>query len=254
MLPAIAIGWMMVSSNLEAEEKFDVDWSPLEDFSMSQKPDIDSRIILPKLIPGNIEAVGSATEPPTPFPGSESSLYITAENATAPWFRLVGRPFVEQDAAQGAFEFDFRLVKGAINFSLGHCDQPWIPEVLSTYAVTELKVGVSFAVDQAVQIHGRFYQTASITTLTARENYRFMVKWDMSTPESFAFFLNGEPLRPLTGTSAQSFSGVSADTGINVFRIALGVAEDHMGSFFLGRISGRSMPVDLYSPDGLIGK
>jgi hypothetical protein len=155
---------------------------------------------------------------------------MTTETPDNQWFRLSARPFAEQDAAQGALEFESHLVKGAIQLSLGRCDQPWIPEDGSTYAVTELIVVVSFAPDQEVQIRGRSYQTGSISTLTAGENYRFMVKWDMSTPERYAYFLNGEPLTPLTGSSAQSFSDVSADTGINAFRIALATLEWHTRS------------------------
>jgi len=253
VLAVIALGLMMVSTNLEAEEQFDIDWSNLEGSSLSQRLDLDYRILLPKLLPGSI-LTGPETEPPNPFPGSGSSLYVTTETPDNQWFRLLGRPFAEQDAAQGALEFEFHLVKGAIQLLLGRCDQPWIPEDSSTYAVTELIVTVSFAPDQEVKIRGRSYQTGLISTLSAGENYRFMVKWDMSTPERFAYFLNGEPLTPLTGPPAQSFYDVSADTGINAFRIALGSSEDRKGSFFLGRISARSLPVDLISPEGLIEK
>jgi len=253
VLAVIALGVMMVSTNLEAEEKFDIDWSNLEGSSLSQRLDLDSRIILPKLLPSSI-FTGPETEPPNPFPDSKPSLYVTTETPDNQWFRLAARPFVEQDAPQGALEFKFHLVKGAIQLSLGRCDQPWIPEDGSTYAVTELRVAVSFAPDQEVQIRGRSYQTGLISTLSAGENYRFMVKWDMSTPERFTYFLTGELLRPLTGSSAQNLSDVSADTGINAFRIALGNSEDSKGSFFLGRISARSLPVDLSSPEGLLAK
>jgi len=250
----IAFGFMLVSTNLEAEEKFNVDWSTLEESSMPQQSNPDSRIsFVSKLSPGSIVA-GPATEPPNPFPGSESSLYVTAQNPGDPWFRLLARPFVEETAAQGALEFDFRLVEGSLSFSLGSCDQPWIPEDFSTYAVTELKFAVSFTVDQEVQIRGRPYQTASIYALKSGENYRFMIKWNTSAPEGYTCFLNGEPLTPMSGSSAQSFSGTSSDSGINTFRITLGGSKDHLGSLFLGRISARAMPVDLFSPEGLIGK
>jgi len=226
----------------------------LEESSMPQQSNPDSRIsFVSKLSPGSIVA-GPATEPPNPFPGSESSLYVTAENPADGWFRLLARPFVEESAVQGALEFEFRVVKGAITLSLGNCDKPWIPGDQKTYTVDELKFLVNFAVDKEIQIRAQSYQTASISTLRAEENYRFLIKWDTSLPEQYTCFLNGEPLTPLTGPSAQSFSGTSSDTGINTFRITLGESADHMGSVYLGPISARSGLVDLYSPDGLIGK
>jgi len=252
VLGVIALGLVMVSTNLEAEETFDVDWSTLGSL-VPEQSDPDSRIAFVSKLSSHSIVAGLETKPPNPFPGSEASLYVTAENPDDTWFRFVARPFVEQSAAQGAMEFEFSLVTGAINFSLGHCDQPWTPGNLSTYSVTHMKFLVVFAVDQEVQIAGRSYQTGSISTLSAGENYRFLIKWDMATPERFAYFLNGEPLTPLTG-SAHNFSGTSADTGIDAFRIAIGGPEDHLGSFFLGRISARSVPVDFLNPEGLLEK
>lgn len=150
----------------------------------------------------------------------------------------------------GRGKFHRRLV----DLSLGHCDQLWIPEDRSTYAVTDLKFAVNFSVDQDVNIRGQSYQTSSISTLKSGENYRFMIKWNTSAQEQYTCFLNGEPLTPMSGASALRFSGASSDSGIDAFRITLGGPDDHLGSFFLGRISARSMPVDLYSPEGLIEK
>lgn len=253
-LPFIALGLVLVSANLKAEEEFSVDWSAVESSALPQQSQPDSRIaFVSKLSPSSI-VVGPATEPANPFPDSEASLYVNAENPADGWFRLVARHFAEESATQGAVEFEFRLVKGMVTLSLGYCDQPWIPGNLTSYNMTDLKFLVIFNVDQEVQIRAQSYQTSAISTLKAGENYRFLIKWDMSTAERYSYFLNGEPLAPITAPSNQAYPVTSSDTGINSLRITLGGPEDHLGAVYLGPIKARSMPVDLYSPEGLIGK
>jgi len=249
----IALGFIMVSTNMKAEEKFQVDWSLFDASSPPQKSDPSSRIAF--LVPLSPDSmfVGPGTEPPNPFPGLESSLYVAAKKPEDGWFRFVGRLFVDKSAAEGAFEFDFRLVEGSVSLSLGNSPEPWTPDNLTTYYITEGLVGVSFVPDEGVQIRGRSYQTGSISTLAVGENYRFLIKWNTATPEGFTCFLNGEPLTPVTGSPAQGFSGKSAESGINVFRLTTAGA-DRLGTFFLGRILARSGPVDLLSPDGLTEK
>jgi hypothetical protein len=117
----IALGLMMVSTNLEAEEQFDGAWSTLESSSMSKRLDLDFLILSPKLLHGSI-LISPETELPASFFGSRSSLYVTTKTPYNQWFRLVDRPFAEQDTAQGALEFEFRLVRGAIYLSLGRSD------------------------------------------------------------------------------------------------------------------------------------
>lgn len=254
-LGVLALGFMMVSTNVKADEKFQVDWSLFDASSPPQKSDPSSRIAF--LVPLSPDSmfVGPGTEPPNPFPGLESSLYVKATKPEDGWFRFVGRLFVGESAAQGVFEFDFRLVEESISLSLGNCSEPWTPDNLSTYYITEGQgmVGVAFVPGEGVQIRGRSYQTGSVATLAAGENYRFLIKWDTATPEGFTCFLNGEPLTPVTGSGAQGFSAKSAEFGINVFRITTG-GIDRRGTFFLGRILARSGPVDLLSPEGLTEK
>lgn len=231
-----------------------MDWATWGDLSRSKKPDPEFRIAFISALSADSAVVDPATEPANPFLGTKASLYVSSQKPDDLWFRLVGRPFVEQSATQGTFEFEFRLVEGTISLSLGHCDQPWIPDDLTTYGVTKSKASISFAVDKDVLIRGEAYQTDSVTTLNAGENYRFTVKWDLNTPEGFAYFINGEPLSPLSNVSSPKISVEPPESGINAFRITLGGPGDHLGSVFLGRISARSAPVDLHSPEGLIGK
>ncbi|GEM_PF-1400853 len=247
---AILLGTSIAS----ADNAFYVDWSDRLPGSVPERVEGDLRLAFVSILSDKSALVNAGTDPVNPFSHLENSLYVNSEAPDAGWFRLVARPFPDEPALQGALEFEFRIVSGSINLSVGICELPWQPDDFATYAVVAGSgFGAAFRPGEYVNIKGRPMRSGMSELLEPDKNYTFLVKWDFGgTTELFTFYLNGEQLTFEGGGSLFPIPAAGEMSGINAFRITIGSSNDKAGAIFLGRLAATSGDKDMYSTKGIL--
>ena len=184
--------------------------------------------------PPDLRLVTAETTPSNPFPNSSASLYVTVLEGE-PFFRGWSRAFPEGGKAKGSYEFDFRLVEGAVAFTVGQNATPYEEGVSLAYAFLnqgDEYLGANFVVGELVTIRQNKVSTTSTAELSAGVNYRFRVEWDFTSDvPGFRFFLNGDALENVSDNTTffwpaneaqlkrgvDSFSFSSSTPGIGFF-------------------------------------
>ena len=169
--------------------------------------------------PPDLRLVTAETTPSNPFPNSSASLYVTVLEGE-PFFRGWSRAFPEGGKAKGSYEFDFRLVEGAVAFTVGQNATPYEEGVSLAYAFLnqgDEYLGANFVVGELVTIRQNKVSTTSTAELSAGVNYRFRVEWDAleNVSDNTTFFWPANEAQLKRGVDSFSFS--SSTPGIGFF-------------------------------------
>jgi len=189
-----------------------------------------------------LRIVDTSSDPKNPFPDSESALYMEPLPENMP-IRMRNRPFAKTIPARGWYEFNFRLMEGAIYLGVVTITNPWEQENPAAYAGKRFQT-FEFILGEPVKPSGQAgLVTDNVETLGTDENYAFRVAWEIKNEViEFSLFLNGSALTEMDGRPfIFSIKQSEMEGGVLGFIIGSGSKNSQNARAFFGKILAKDL-------------